>query len=96
MRLIKPWGLVRWDLVVRPRTPRASCGRVLDAPRGVVLRGARHLDGRLAVIWSQARRQLMEAPAAGGTAQNGLHQTPGQPGWALFPDKSLLHDLTEN
>lgn len=64
MRLIKPRGLVRWDLVVGPGTPRAGCGRVLDAPRGIVLRGARHLDGRLAVIWSQARRQLVEVLAA--------------------------------
>lgn len=32
VRLIKPRGLVRWDLVVRPGTPRASCGRVLDVP----------------------------------------------------------------
>lgn len=50
MRLVKPWGLVRWDLIVGPRAPGAGSGRILDSSRGVVLRGARHLDGRLAVI----------------------------------------------
>lgn len=72
MRLVKPWGLVRWDLVVGPRAPGAGSSRVLDPSRGIVLGGARHLDGRLVVIWNQARGRLAEAPAAGGSTQHGL------------------------
>lgn len=30
VRLVKPWGFVRWDLVVGPRAPGAGGCRVLD------------------------------------------------------------------
>lgn len=79
VRLVKPGGLVGRDLVVGPRAPGAGGCRVLDPSRGVVIRGAGHLDGRLVVIWSQARRQLAEARAAKGLTPNRLQQTPRQP-----------------
>lgn len=50
MRLVKPRGLVGWDLIVGPRAPGAARRRILDSSRAVILRGAGHLDGRLAVI----------------------------------------------
>lgn len=31
VRLVKPWGLVRWDLVVGPRAPGAGGSRVLNS-----------------------------------------------------------------
>lgn len=31
MRLVKPWGLVRWDLIVGPRAPGAGGSRILDS-----------------------------------------------------------------
>lgn len=37
MRLIKPRGLVWWDLLMGARTPRSSSCRILDTCRGVVL-----------------------------------------------------------